>query len=106
MTESLNGKLRSNVREVDSISLGKIGHFSITIQHGKGKPESVENIYLTDKLYGYAKNNLKKGVIATVFYEEKLHSWHDIHNGEVRTETKKFATFIKPHIREKVNRNP
>lgn len=95
----LRGKFRSNVREISSTKVEKMAHFSITTRSKVDGTELVENIFLTGKIREYALKNLKKGVIATVFYEYRQHSWMDDATNQERSEMKKFATFIKPNIK-------
>lgn len=95
MPNSIFGKLRSNVRSLESLS-GEVGHFAVTLKNKNDEKETVVNIFLTDKIKSFAQKNLKKGVIATVFFEYREHRWIDSKTNEERKELKKFATFIKP----------
>lgn len=75
-----------------------MAHFSITTRSKVDGSELVENIFLTEKIREYALRNLKKGVIATVFYEYRQHSWIDDATNQERSEMKMFATFIRPKV--------
>jgi hypothetical protein len=96
MKNILYGKLRSNIRTVNSESLVEIGHFSITIREKDNPIEKVENIYLKGKNWDFAKKNLKKGTIAKVYFEYEIHEWFDLKTKEIKKDLCKFAVFIKP----------
>lgn len=102
MQNSLYGKLRSNVRVLNAAENGSVGHFSVTLKSQEKNQEVVENIFLTDRIWEFAKKHLKKGVIAVIYFEYREHSWFDANTQEQKTELKKFATFIKPKMKQLV----
>lgn len=100
MQNIICGKLRSNIRNLHSASNGDVGHFSVTLKDQLKNKDVVENIFLTDKVWDFAKKNLKKGVVAVVHFEYREHCWVDSKTNEQKTELKKFATFIKPKLKQ------